>query len=536
MKADYNHNLGIAQLENENSRLRALTLLQQAGQKRPSLTAYLGARYSRSSDSIATIAAELEAAHADGAARLEKIFHGYGHASVGDMCPLSLCLENIPMATAMRFFYLNPVVLGGQERSSRYQLFSNSSWRSLNLVNTSNLSEDQLETFKRLSKQFDFIMQKQLEDYSSLLQPTQEVLADYFEIDQSNKQEVGALKARTFDVARQLLPMGLHTSLIGVMSARMWAEYISYMRASSQVVERELGEMLAQLLTGTEDLINQGYVPEADGLIRYASPNYRREDTVKSLISLFEEFRQGMATGESDIGFVSLNPHALTSLLSKIALLVDPSGCEDFTYGVGDIEKIGELIFTNHNHHNQLGTLGQSGAIVLQGFTDLGSLKDINRHRSLERFIPILENQIDMEIELNRKLVDSYRLCEYLDINYGPVEHLSHDYTGAIMTTYPLIKQWYSQAAELLGTEVATEYTRYLLPHAHRTAYQIYGSLDDLQYTISLRVRPGGHINYRLLVYEWLEMLALESPMWNALLKRISKPDPASTAEFIDRS
>lgn len=527
---NYNSDLGIASIESDTSNIKVLTLLQQAGTKRPSVSAYLGARYSRSSESVSTIAEEVSTGSGDAAQRLAKIFHGYGHASVADMCPLTVCLENVPMVTAMRFFYLNPVIVGGQERSSRYQDFGNGSWRDLSLINSSQFDQ---HAFSGLNYDYRRIMQFQLTSYKHLLERTTPVLADYFQIDENNKKEVAALTSRSFDVARHLLPMGLNTSLVGIMSARMWSEYISYLMASTQKVENELGALIKSLLIG-EGFVGTDYVPEADNLIKYTEANYTREETAKKLVSLFKNLEKFNGARSSEGTVVSHNPHAITSLLSKIALLVDPRSTTDYHYSADDFNKIVEILLKTHNHHKQIGTLGQSGAIVLNGSTDLGSLKDLNRHRSLERFIPLLENQIDIQAELDYK--EPYRLCEYLHLDYPAIKELKEMYDTSFKTTYTYIRNWHASAVELIGKDAATEYTRYLLPHAHNTAYEFYGSVDDLLYTISLRIRPGGHINYRSIAYDWLATLAADSPLWKPLLQKLSKPDAGSTLEFIDRS
>lgn len=124
MRGFFNEKLQIAGIASDSkwNEFKVNTLLQNSKQKQPSINAYLGARYSRSADSIIDIAKEIIENNTDAADRLEKIFHGYGHKSVGDMADLFVCVENIPMITAMKIFYLNSVI-AGQERSTRYQDF-----------------------------------------------------------------------------------------------------------------------------------------------------------------------------------------------------------------------------------------------------------------------------------------------------------------------------------------------------------------------------------------------------------------------------
>ena len=124
MKLTFRKDLHIASLRSETvwNKFKVHTLLQNCELKQPSINAYLGARYSRSADSIVDIASEIIKSGTDAAERLEQIFAGYGHKSVGDMADLFVCIENVPMLTMMKIFYMNSVI-AGQERSTRYQNF-----------------------------------------------------------------------------------------------------------------------------------------------------------------------------------------------------------------------------------------------------------------------------------------------------------------------------------------------------------------------------------------------------------------------------
>ena len=117
MKLSFRKDLSIASLVSESNwnKIKVHTLLQNSERKQPSINAYLGARYSRSADSIIDIANEIVKNNTDAAERLEKIFSGYGHKSVGDMADLFVCIENIPMYVAMKLFYMTSVVSGQED-------------------------------------------------------------------------------------------------------------------------------------------------------------------------------------------------------------------------------------------------------------------------------------------------------------------------------------------------------------------------------------------------------------------------------------
>jgi hypothetical protein len=195
---------------------------------------------------------------------------------------------------------------------------------------------------------------------------------------------------------------------------------------------------------------------------------------------------------------------------------------------------ISNIIFEKHNHHSQLGNVGQSGAIAIEGFADFGVLKDLNRHRSLERFVPIWNDNLNLEAELDRDDKRCFFLCDYL---YLPkLIGLRKEFEKRLAASYARIRDWHTLAKAELGADLAHEYTTYLLPHAHATRYRFYGSFDDLQYVIHLRNRNGGHIAYRSATYAWLEKLAKLDPIWTGLLKKLAPVDAGSREQFIDRS
>lgn len=531
MKGNLRKDLQIATVRSQSSwnKFKVHSLLQNTKQKQPSINAYLGARYSRSADSIVDIAKEIITNNTDAASRLEAIFHGYGHKSVGDMADLFVCIENIPMYTAMKIFYLNSVI-AGQERSTRYQNFENPEFVKI----PKKLCKDE-----SLRKEYEQIILKQMNDYRKLLKESRKALKEYFKINEENKNEVGAWKARSFDTARYLLPYGLQTSLAAVMSARNWSELIAYFNASDSVVENEVADLLMNLL-GESNIEIPNYIREADGLIRHTDANCcRRNSTIKILEYLKERISDQknfeLADNESDSISLTYNTDFIEDLITHYELLLNPLGSKkDLEFDYEDQITFGDMLFEHHNHHNLLGNIGQSGAVKIDGFATLGTLKDLNRHRSMERYIPLFHDQMNIDNELDRDSKDCYFLCNYLDIK--ELKELKQKYQKSLNETYDMIKKWRKVSKNFIADEISQEYTKYLLPHAHATRYNFYGSFDDLQYTINLRTRRGGHIAYREVTYRWLEELARKDNIWRSLLRNTEKPDPTSREQVIDRS
>lgn len=530
----YDHQLQIAGIQNDSGwhRMNVLTLLQSPGNKQPSVSAYLGARYSRSADSVYDIAAEVMRKGTDAASRLESIFHGYGHKSVGDMADVFICFENVPMITAMRLFNTN-LVIAGQERSTRFQNFEDPQFIDLPL---------DIDVSPELREEYGAIIHEWMKHYREMLPSTQDALGEFFEVDREDPKQASVLMARTFDTVRYFLPLGLQTSLGYVMSARSWSELISRLRGSNQRIDLELGEMLYELLVSNDELTSKGYVPEVDGLIRHADANKtQREMFLKAreyLSSIGLDTLGGIKMPElSRIGQylkVGRNPDPVDSFIQHMLLLLFPLSTEHKILTANERTELGKIFFEFHNHHKLAGNIAQSGAYMIDGMADQGVLKDLNRHRSFERFVPLWDNSVDMTQELDRNPENSFFLCEYL-YNTG-FESLRGEFSDRMTQVYDRIQKWHTTALKELGEDLAREFTRYLLPHAHATRYRFYASLDDLQYTINLRTRNGGHIAYRKHTYDWLRDLVVLDPFWKGLEKKLPKVDAESKEQFMDRS
>ena len=529
--AKFNKRLQIASLDSKSSwhRLKVHTLMQNVKQKQPSINAFLGARYSRSSDSIVDIAKEIMDSKVDAAKKLEIIFQGYGHKSVGDMAELFVCIEHAPMIQVQKLFYMNPVH-SGQERSTRFQNFKEPNFVKL-----------PRGTAKHIVKEYETIIHTWMKHYRDLLEPTKEAFIEHFKPDQANKGHMSALQARTFDTARGFLPIGLETSLALVMSARSWADLIGQFRASNQAIDRDLAEMLFTLLTGNKELEKLGYTPEADGLIRHTEANQSRNNSTQALMRKLKDELKTLKNLKinKEMGRnskISMKSDAIESFLSHYLLLQNPlANVGKIKLSKGKLEKVGKELFKQHDHHKQIGSVGQTGAILIQGFGDYGGvLKDINRHRSLERFFPLLMDHINLEAELDRPETQCYFVYDYLNI--PAFKDLRKEYVKRFDETYSRVKKWIKNAKNELPEELVREYGRYMLPHAHAARYKLYGSIDDWQYLIHLRTRNGGHIAYRNLSYQWLEKLAEKSALFKPMLKKIPKVAPASREQFFDRS
>jgi len=527
----FDKTLGIASIMSKSDwqNINVHVLMQNPAKKQPSINAYLGARYSRSADSIADIAKEIAEAGIDASARLEAIFQGYGHKSVGDMADLFICIENVPMLSAMKAFNLNPV-LAGQERSTRFQNFQKPDY--IKLPENEEISQE-------IRNLYDEIIVEHISNYSELLPKTENALADYFELDTDDKRDMKSLQARTFDTARYFVPLGLKTSLGFVMSARNWSEYISRLKGSEYLIDQHIGDLLLKIIVGTHELNELGYTPEADGLVRHTEENSTRNKSAKEVQTILKEMlpsqRKKFTRNLKQDCTVSESQDSVQQLIEHYLLSINPNSELKALKTNNEVKKrVGDVLAKYHHHYNQIGNAAQTGAYQIDGYADHGVLKDLNRHRSMERFVPLWETYTDIRQELDRDPDQMFYLCDYLEIS--ELAKLKIDYLSKFTKTYEKIKQWIKLADGKVNNSILNEFGRYLLPHAHATRYRFYGSIDDMQYTINLRTRPGGHIAYRGLTDNWLDQLVKKDRFWSGFRGNIPKVNADSKEQFLNRS
>lgn len=520
-KAEYNAEHGWASLERsyfgyDEILPRVVVLLNNPGKKQSAKMAYLAARYSRmkNEQSVVNVLESIDTKDIDPAERLAAI-QSYGHSSVADQCPITVCLENVPMYIAMRIFNMTRTG-GGQERSSRYVDFSEAGYPAL-------------LPYDSTSGLFNKAMRVCLDDYNHILGLATDALSSYFT--PMNKQEEINVRKRAMDVARYHLPIGINTKVAYQFSARTWAEdVISVLLASPFRIERHWGQLIYDVLVGTDELKELGYVPEADLLIRHFQPHDLLMEKLKEIKDVFtQDFRPSNCKHLDDVSLVK-NASPTDVLMYQLSLLSCPHGAHTPNQKYYD-KVTGQVanILSEFNNYQKLNEIAQHGAYLFNNYTDLGQLRDIQRHRSMECFIPLLQPIVKISKILSNPEIG---LCPYLDLPGSKFRDLksaivSHFETYVDKFLNPYIER----------TTTANEFARFLLPLGFKTKYVLGASFGDLNYAINLRVRPGGHIAYRIHFLQMLCELAKNDPIWKPIHAKLIKTVSISDREqFYNRS
>lgn len=592
----YNKDLCVASIEKESLRNikeegeikpycynKKVLNVQYDNNARSSIIAYLLARYSRSSDSIETILEEIRDKEGDSGLsrkskeRLELMWYGYGHASVASPAMTNLNFENWTTYDAIRMFYTNQLI-SGQHRSTRYQDFSKPNYEFewyFKYVLKQPINKNFVATHQQqdLAIAYSDIMEYAFKTYKELYEPTKQYLQQKYNVNLEKDYKI--LHARTLDCTRYFLPLGTLDSWGAVASARTWQDNIRLGLTSSN---SELYQMMQKLLLG-EGFENTGYYPEIDTLVRHLEPtsNYYQECLDLLFGSVSDYFANSLDVntglfdypldindtvysqlGElDDYSYVFMHENkspefALINNLFNLAYPnLNPVEVENNYYKesfVNITKTLGTLLTNYFNRHTQMGNLFQSEAMMFDVFTSVGTIKDLVRHNSISRFVPLFEDEIDMNLELDREsLEDYYCICPYLtpDNTYNKyrLHELYHEkfhiYYDKVMDFYQVLKEYFIKENNPSSAKQnpANHIIKYVLPHAHVTKATFGFSLDKLHYFIDTRTKPEGHIAYRKLSENICRTLMANDRlgMFTSLFNKV-KVDINDCNDFLNRS
>jgi thymidylate synthase ThyX len=517
------------------------TALPNSGKQTASIMAFAGARFSRSDLTAQGLFEEIKQAGTNANEKLANIFKNYGHASVADMAQLFGYIENVPDLYTSIFFGESSVG-GGQHRSTRYQDFRNC--KSISLKETGVFSRKKV--YSVLDSDFQDLQKNLLSKYTKWADKLPDIYSKVYQIDEQKRGEVVAMTARVFDTARYFLPTGVcnKTSFAYITSAREWARLISVFKSSVDANLVYLGEQLEVLYAPLPEFAAEiGYVPEAPDLIRYTNSDETAGENLQELQAYLEEKTNILDLVEEKrieyrpLGAMLLDQSVTvgTKVMVQNLLTLYPTigilKLIDWLQNLPKDEKktLSRIIFQDFTHHKQMGNQFKVNTHTYILTSSNSEMRDLNRHRAWGRFVPIIASQ-----NYTSLLDSGYTLPLYLTENLALLDIREEfeadmvDYYTRLHVFIDKIKKeaWFPQ--HLLVQ---------LLPFGHVFTLFMHGSPKEISYLSQIRVRPGGHINYRMLAYIMAELAAKSEPFLVGLdLGEDKKPNPSSREEFVDRS
>jgi thymidylate synthase ThyX len=545
--------LTIVSLLDSKSQYTLRTALSNPTKQSASIMAFTGARFSRSNLSAEELFTEINSSGKSASEKLANIFRNYGHASVADMANLFAYIENIPQKISTKFFY-ETAIGGGQERSTRYQDFSNLQVVSLiqqSQIDLAKLSQTEKEKLTSLDEKYQYLQKLSLEKYTSWNKKLYETYKSVYQVDENNKQQLSALNARVFDCSRYFLPFGAcnRTSICWVTNAREWARLISLFKGDKSIENQSLGNQLEQLFAPSDELIrDKNYLPEASDLIKYTNANESTKMVSSNLEKLLIEmdfaniYKKIASKDFCELSVTLLNKYNtnnFTLIVSQFILTLYPN-CDIYwllnwinNLDQKAVEKLSKIIFENFDHHQQMSNICKTNVFSFLLYGSIGEMRDFNRHRAWGRFTPIL----NLHQNYDQLLDYGFNMPLYLTQN-PDLKHERIEFENDLKQYYVKLKEFIKEVISTNPAELdfLQQYIIDVLPFAQIMPYIMHGSIKEVSYLTKLRVRTGGHINYRQLAYLMSQEIASFDPAYKVLNSEIKQPNPSSREEFLDRS
>ncbi len=534
--------LRLVKLKDETTGIAVSTPLANPEKRTASHIAWAGARHSRAPGTSEEIMHEMREKGINPDQKLEETFKNYGHASVADMARISVHVDECPMHVPFTLFNLGEIN-SGQEKSTRYQKkFGKSVLHSLkNYLPQAHVLEQEYQELGTLSLQLFSEQQKQLgERYRSFYHP-------------EDKNQETSLQSRVLDTIRFYLLMGQSTGFVFETSARDWSRKIGDLKASPLDLYRSLAQQLEMLLAPSPEIETQlGFKAEAPSLIRHTEANLTTQKNLAQLktylqtTNLFPQVPCTTTFQKFQQQHVELIPNTYSpaeKMVAQYVLSIFPglhyhSLLNWIQHTTPETkQRISTIIFSEHTHKTELTQLARTTGISYVVEAALGEQRDFNRQRGHGRFIQHFPQTFGLPVThdvADQILATGYCLPLYLtDIPAFHDERTAFE--KGLQRYYDRLFAFVEKVRGMYGKDVDHSFALNLLPLAHRAHLWMHADPKQADYFTKLRVRPGGHINYRALAYDINTLVAASDPFLSAT-KIIQKPDPANRDEFFSRA
>jgi hypothetical protein len=512
--------------------------------------AWAGARQSRAAGMPWEILHEMGEKGVDPDQKLEEMFRGYGHASVGDMARLTVDFGKIPMHLCLALFQ-EGTLNSGQEKSTRYQAaFGKAILHPLRLYVPESLSKEEIEDLEKEYQSFGIVSLELFAKHRAVLLRAFE---EYYQVDTTKSDQRGALTSRVLDCVRYFLLFGQWSGMSFETSARDWSRIIAELKASPLSYYQKVAVQIEKLLAPTQEEEEElDYKAEAPGLIRHTAPLFTTNRNLHALKQFIEERTDMLQSIPISRGspecvnqHVSLIEPLYTEgdrLAASYVLLLWP-GLErvqllNWIHTQNDETKkaISAIIFSGHNNYVELPGFGRTTrmTVVMESF--LGELRDLNRHRAWGRFFPlplVFGERLSKET-ITQIITRGFGLPLYLTGVAAFAEYKTA-FEQDLVGYYTKLQIFLEKVSALYQNTIDYGFALNLLPLAHQVDLWMHGDPKQAAYLTAQRTRPGGHINYRSLAYEANELIARSDPYLSGM-QLSKKPDPSSLEEFFDRS
>lgn len=488
----------------------------------PEACAYGLARYSRSSRPASETFTEMADKILQGGDAMKKFFEvfyfQYGHASIADLAHVAMALDNISMIAAIDV--VDEQLWDGQERSTRYQHYDA---KSVHIPTT-------LEKKPKLKTYYQNGVTYIMGEYN---RTNQEVLAAVREHNPLPKNYPegaykAATRARAFDMARYMLPLGSYTSVGQITSGRTLEKMISRLYSSEY---SEVREVAGDIKTACESPMFNPYTKEiaealkvlsksvksgSDAakkvrrlkqvlksfhplptLIKYTAPMQYLLKTKADLTQVAKESLKIKAVDSStDVTAFHLQDPLVESVATLLYWVTHYSYQQIYQqvsqWSQKRLTEVFEIATRQRGKHDELLRMLDTHSVTFDILMDVGSYRDMHRHRRT------------VQVPQDYTYIHGYDWHPELE-KYGNF----YAYQVAMDTHQAMVETLYSQNREAAVYLMGMGFKR-------RSLFKM--GWNEIDYIGKLRTGPGRHQSYWKIALRMVEEAAKLSPERAALI------------------
>lgn len=504
---------------------------------------WAGARTSRSDDPHEQIYSEiLDVSHAD---KID-MFFGYGHASIANMSPTMIHLNNLPMQEAYWIFN-HLTLVGGQETSTRYVELSNPTVTGLDrLVDLDGLEAHQAE---KLATEWEAISEKAHEGFAKWFPCIRDDLLEFVRHEHPDTAEK-AMDKRALDAARAWLPFGGRTSMSLQFDVREAISLITQLNQRDDHYGSHLAEQLTTLYRLKRYEGSEGIQADLAGLMKYtegsATVNRNTQELEHRLmgVSGYEDL-EGVSIAraqeeplavESNVALTPENAPAApgNEVVAGYILTLLPNLHYDEALGFvnqlpeGTRKDLIATVFDGHTQHDLLRNAADMRGHMVEIDTALAYQRDFNRHRAMGRLAVMFETD-NHDAVIRSGFNRSHVLSRTQALRAHEAEW-NHDMSNLYRDIYA----FYEKAKGEFGPNYDYSFMYHILPLTHQSKLLMSGPLMQWNYFNHLRIRPGGDYGYREVTHDIAR--AVHEATGISSERTVQPPDYNNPGELLDRT
>jgi thymidylate synthase ThyX len=502
----------------------------------PEQLAYGFARYSRSSSSFQETLDWMKEQSDRASNFLDTFYYQYGHASIGDMAMIPLCLEGISMIAAIEVEHEQ--LWSGQERSTRYQDFTKSGY----------VTPPELEADITRKEFYTQAVENALSNYNRLFSSIYNSLLDTVKGTATADVEgiKRTLKARAFDVARSSLPYAVKTSVGQITSARTLESQISRLLASRYAEVGEVARLmyaacssqpfnpfsqkLATKLADQAPDFSELTVPHpvAPTLAKYVGKDLQTEKLAETMTEIAREKVQRLKVADNSAPTVTLHTTTADPFVeaaatfiyrySHISYAAALSLAQDMTHA--ERVEIYDLAFQYRGKHDPVARELHGGyTMTFDILMDGKGMQDFFRHRNC--------------IQIRQELTDEHGFLPAKDwFALGLPENIvqNPEIAGAI-ALYDSTMAAGAVSYAQLAASVSPVTADYILPVGYRRRSLFKMTPAQAVYMIETRSKSQGHYSYRKTAVQMWEEIGR---IWPEIARHI-RVTPFENGDFLTR-